>query len=257
MGETPLVKMENIHKKFGSIHAVKGVDLEVYSGEIIGLLGNNGAGKSTLIKALVGINPKTSGKIYWQGEEVQINSIKDARKLGIEAVYQEQAVFNQLSIVQNVFMGREPKRCLVGPIKCLDYKTMKDIVGPLLKKLGMSVPSLDHEVRFCSGGERQGVAIARAMHFEAKLVILDEPTTALSVEAAKKVLSFIEHLKNEGISVILISHNMAHVYSVVDRIVVLSHGRKVEDVKKSETSRDKIEDLMSEVEKEGDKRNAG
>lgn len=257
MGETPLVKMENIHKRFGSIHAVKGVDLEVYPGEIIGLLGNNGAGKSTLIKALVGIYPKTSGKIYWQGEEVEINSIKDARKLGIEAVYQEQAVFNQLSIVKNVFMGREPKRCMLGPIKCLDYKTMKDIVGPLLKKLGMSVPSLDHEVRFCSGGERQGVAIARAMHFEAKLVILDEPTTALSVEAAKKVLSFIEHLKNEGISVILISHNMAHVYSVVDRIVVLSHGRKVEDVKKSETTRDKIEALMSEVEKEGDKYNAG
>ena len=257
MGERPLVKMENIHKKFGSIHAVKGVDLEVYPGEIIGLLGNNGAGKSTLIKTLVGINPKTSGKIYWQGEEVEINSIKDARELGIEAVYQEQAVFNQLSIVKNVFMGREPKRSMFGPIKCLDYKTMKDIAGPLLKKLGMSVPSLDHEVRFCSGGERQGVAIARAMHFEAKLVILDEPTTALSVEAAKKVLSFIKHLKNEGISVILISHNMAHVYSVVDRIVVLSHGRKVEDVKKSETNREKIEALMSEVEQEGDKRNAG
>ncbi len=257
MGETPLVKMVNIHKRFGSIHAVKGVDLEIYPGEIIGLLGNNGAGKSTLIKALVGINPKTSGKIYWQGEEVEINSIKDARKLGIEAVYQEQAVFNQLSIVKNVFMGREPKRSMLGPIKCLDYKTMKNIVGPLLKKLGMSVPSLDHEVRFCSGGERQGVAIARAMHFEAKLVILDEPTTALSVEAAKKVLSFIEHLKKEGISVILISHNMAHVYSVVDRIVVLSHGKKVEDVKKSETSRDKIEDLMSEVEQKGGKRNAG
>ncbi len=252
---TPLLEMKDIHKRYGKVHAVRGVNLKVYSGEVIGLIGNNGAGKSTLIKTLIGVTRKTSGKFYWKGEEVEINSIKDSRKLGIEAVYQEQAVFNQLSIIKNVFMGREPKKCF-GPIKYLDYKRMREIVGPLLDKLGLNVPSLDHEVRFCSGGERQGVAIARAMHFEAEMVILDEPTTALSVEAAKKVLSFIERLKEEGISVILISHNMAHIYSVVDRLVVISHGEKALDVKKDDTTREEIEELLAEVDKRGGSKNA-
>lgn len=256
MSEMPLLRMEDIHKRFGKVHAVKGVSLDIHKGEVIGLIGNNGAGKSTLIKTLIGVIPKTSGKFFWNGEEVSINSIKDSRALGIEAVYQEQAVFDKLSIVQNVFMGREPKR-RIGPIKVLDYRSMRETVKPLLERIGLSVPSLDHELRFCSGGERQGVAIARAMHFEAKLVILDEPTNALSVEAQKKVLSFIDQLKEEGISVILISHNMGHVYSVVDRIVVISHGKKVMDVDKDAIDRDDVENLLVEAAGERGQANVG
>lgn len=249
MNKDCLLEIKDLHKKFGNIHAVKGVDMKVYPGEVIGLIGNNGAGKSTLIKTVIGVNKKTSGNFFWKGKEVEINSIKDSRDLGIEAVYQEQAVFNQLSIVDNVFMGREIKKTVLGPIRCLDYKKMKKIVGPLLEKLGLNIPTIDHEVRFCSGGERQGVAIARAMHFSASLVILDEPTTALSVEAVKKVLSFIEKLKNEGISVILISHNIDHIYSVVDKIVVLSHGKKVLDENKKNINREEIEKLLTHVDK--------
>jgi simple sugar transport system ATP-binding protein len=255
MTSKPLLKMENVHKKFGSVHAVKGISLELGTGEILGLVGNNGAGKSTLIKTLIGVFPKTSGKFYWNDEEVEINSIHDSRRLGIEAVYQEQAVFDKLSIAQNVFMGREPKK-IIGPIKILDFKTMKEIIKPLLNRMGLEVPSLEHEVRFCSGGERQGVAIARAMHFRAKLVILDEPTTALSVEAARKVLSFIRQLKEENISVILISHNMSHVYSVVDRIAVISHGKKILDVRKKDVDKEEVEDLMADVTVEGGRVNA-
>jgi simple sugar transport system ATP-binding protein len=256
MSTVPLLRLENIHKRFGQVHAVKGVSMDVHKGEVVGLIGNNGAGKSTLIKTIIGVSPATSGKFYWDGEEVEIRSIKDSRALGIEAVYQEQAVFDQLSIVKNVFMGREIVK-KVGPLRILDYRTMREIVAPLLQQMGLSVPSLDHEIRFCSGGERQGVAIARAMYFKARMVILDEPTNALSVEAQKKVLSFIEQLKDSGISVILISHNMGQVYSVVDRIVLISHGMKTLDVDKDDISRQEIEDLLADAAGEGGRRHVG
>ena len=153
-------------------------------------------------------------------------------------------------------IGRETCK-QIGPLRILDFLAMKEIVVTLLQQMGLSVPSLDDEIRFCSGGERQGVAIARAMYFKAKMVILDEPINALSVEAQKKVLSFIEQLRDNGISVILISHNMGQIYAVVDRIVLISHGKKVLDVHKDEISREEIEDLLADGAGEGGKRHVG
>lgn len=242
----PLLRMEDIHKWFGKVHAVAGVDLSINEGEIVGLVGNNGAGKSTLIKALVGVQPKSRGTFYWKGEEVSIKSIKDSRALGIEAVYQDQALVDSLGVIKNIYYGREPVKGF-GPFKTVDFEKMKKEVRPLFQELGLDVASLDQEVRFCSGGERQGVAIVRAMLFRAKMVILDEPTTALSVPAIKRVLDFIEALKGEGISVVLISHNLEHVYQVADRIAVMSHGEKVLDEKTAEHEKEDIEQVLHET----------
>lgn len=242
----PLLRMENLHKWFGKVHAVAGVDLSIESGKIVGLIGNNGAGKSTLIKTLVGVEPKSRGKFYWKGEEVEIESIKDSRALGIEAVYQDQALIDSLGVAENIYYGREPMRGF-GPFKTIDFKKMKKEVQPLFQELGLDVASLDQEVRFCSGGERQGVAIVRAMLFRAEMIILDEPTTALSVPAIKRVLNFIEALKREGISVVLISHNLEHVYQVADRIAVMSHGEKILDEEADEKAKEDIEQVLHET----------
>ncbi|MBS3812893.1 sugar ABC transporter ATP-binding protein [Candidatus Bipolaricaulota bacterium] len=242
----PLIRMENIHKWFGKVHAVDGISLTVDKGEIVGLVGNNGAGKSTLIKALVGVQPKNKGTYYWKGKEVEIKSIKDSRALGIEAVYQDQALVDSLGVVKNIYYGREPIKRF-GPFKTIDFDKMKSEVAPLFDELGLDVASLDQEVRFCSGGERQGVAIVRAMLFRAKMVILDEPTTALSVPAIKRVLNFMKALKQEGISIILISHNIDHVYQVADRIAVISHGHKILDENTSENTKEEIEGVLHET----------
>mgnify|MGYP006280806541 CR=1 FL=1 len=242
----PLLRMEDVHKWFGKVHAVAGVDLSINEGEIVGLVGNNGAGKSTLIKALVGVQPKSRGTFYWNGEEVNINSINDSRALGIEAVYQDQALVDSLGVIKNIYYGREPVKGF-GPFKTIDFEKMKKEVRPLFQELGLDIASLDQEVRFCSGGERQGVAIVRAMLFRAKMVILDEPTTALSVPAIKRVLEFIEALKGEGISVVLISHNLEHVYQVADRIAVMSHGEKVLDENTAEHVKEDIEQVLHET----------
>lgn len=186
----PLLEMSNIQKWFGNVHAIAGVDLTVNSGEVVAIIGDNGAGKSTLIKILVGLISKNGGTIRWEGEEVEINSIHDSRRLGIEPVYQDQAVVDGLSVYKNIYMGRELTKGF-GPIKRLDVKRMSEESEKLTKKLGLNIASANQEVRFCSGGERQGVAIARAMCFEAKLTILDEPITALSLKEIKQVMKFI------------------------------------------------------------------
>jgi len=241
--KTPLVKMENIHKWYGKVRALKGMNFDIYSGEIVGLIGDNGAGKSTLIKILSGVLPKNRGKIYWKGKEVSISSVKKARKLGIETVYQDRAVIGCLSVAQNIFMGRQPVRSW-GPIKVLDKDKMRREAEKLARNLKLHIFSPNQEVRFCSGGEIQGVAISRAMYFKAKLVILDEPTTALAVSGVKKVLNFITRLKSEGIASIFVTHNLHHVYSVADRFVVLSRGEKVADVKKEKTTIDGLMELQ-------------
>jgi len=239
----PLIKVEDIYKWYGKVQALKGINLEIYPGEIVGLIGDNGAGKSALIKILSGVLSKNRGKIYWKGEGVNIFSVKEARNLGIETVYQDQAVIGCLSVAQNIFMGRQPVKSW-GPIKILDKNKMRKESEELAKDLKLHIPSLDQEVRFCSGGERQGVAISRAMYFKAKLVILDEPTTALAVSGVNKVLNFITRLKEEKIASIFVTHNLHHVYPVADRFVVLSRGEKVADVKKEETSIQDLENLQ-------------
>ncbi|MBD3307343.1 ATP-binding cassette domain-containing protein [candidate division KSB3 bacterium] len=238
----PLLKMEGIHKWFGKVHALKGVDVQVDAGEVVAIIGDNGAGKSTLIKILVGLIPKNKGTIYWKGERAAINSIDDSRRLGIEAVYQDQAVVNCLSVSKNVFLGRELTK-KIGPFRFLDTRKMQEQTEALTQKLGLDIATVDQEVRFCSGGERQGVAISRAMYYQAALTILDEPVTALSLKGTKQVLEFITQLKERKIGVILISHNIGHAYSVADRFILMSKGEKVEDLPRDAVTMSTLEDM--------------
>ena len=215
-----LVKMVNIHKWFGKVHALKGVDLEVKHSEIVGLVGDNGAGKSTLIKVLSGVHLAEEGEIFFEGRRANITSPGDARKLGIETVYQEQALAPNMSISRNIFMGREPTRIL----GFMDKKAMDKGSMEALRSIRLDVASPDLLITVLSGGQRQGVAIARVLHFEAKLVIMDEPTIALSIKEAHQVLEFIKQLREEGISVIFITHNLYHVFPVAERFVILGSG---------------------------------
>lgn len=235
-----LLEMKNIHKWFGSVHALRGVDFHVNQSEIVGLVGGNGAGKSTLIKIIMGVYQADEGEIFFRGKKVNFSSPREARKSGIEAIYQEMALADDLSVARNLFMGRELEKKLVGPIRLLDLKNMKKESEKVLRRFGMNIQSMDQEIRFCSGGERQAIAVARAMRFKASLVILDEPTSALSPVGLKRVIRFIEELKRMGIASIYISHEFYHPYPIVDRFVVLSRGEKTFDVLKKDISIDEL-----------------
>ncbi len=236
----PLVKMVDIHKWFGRVYALRGVDFEVEQGETVGLIGDNGAGKSTLIKILSGYHRADRGEVYFEGRKVDIASPRDSRRLGIETVYQEQALAGDLSIARNIFMGREP----VKNLGILDKKKMDDESMKALERLGLRLKSPNLPVKSLSGGERQGVAISRALLFEAKLVIMDEPTIALSVKEVREVLEFIRQLQKGGIAVIFITHNLYHVFDVANRFVVIARGKKMAEVKKEETSLDELSELV-------------
>jgi simple sugar transport system ATP-binding protein len=235
-----LLRLEGIHKWFGKVHALKGVDFEVKKGEVVGLVGDNGAGKSTLIKVISGYHRANEGRIFWEGNEVKLSSPKDSRVLGVETLYQEQALAPHLSIARNVFMGREPS----SRLGFMDKKTMNTESMDALASIGLHLRSPDVVVSTLSGGERQGVAIARAIHFEAKLVILDEPTIALSVKEVQEVLDFVQELKGKGIAVIIIAHNLYHVYSVADRIVVIAHGQELFNMQTKDTSVDYLSKII-------------
>ena len=235
-----LLKMEGIHKWFGKVHALQGVDFEVKKGEVVGLVGDNGAGKSTLIKGISGYHRASEGKIFWEGQEIKISSPKDSRALGVETLYQEQALAPHLSIARNIFMGREPG----NRFGFMDKHTMNTESMDALASIGLKLRSPDLMVSILSGGERQGVAIARAIHFEAKLVILDEPTIALSVKEVQEVLEFVKELKDKGIAVIFITHNLYHVYSVADRIVVIAHGNELANMQTKDTTVDSISSII-------------
>lgn len=244
--EEPLLRMEDIDKWYGSVHALKDADFAVYPGEIVGLVGDNGAGKSTLVEIITGVHSQTEGTVFWKGDQVDISSVNEARELNIETVFQDQAVVKDRSVAQNIFLGRELTTG-VGPAKILDKKTMRAEAEKITKDLGLNIASPEQEVRFCSGGEKQGVAIARAMYFDADLVILDEPTTALAISGVRKVLDFVKQLKKSGTSVIFITHNLPHAYSICDRFVVFSRGEKVNDVLKEETSTDELEEMQAGI----------
>jgi simple sugar transport system ATP-binding protein len=235
-----LLRIEGISKWFGKVQALRGIDLVVNKGEAIGLVGDNGAGKSTLIKIISGYHRASSGRIFFEGKETKIRYPKDARALGVETVYQEQALAPDLSIARNVFMGREPSSSLgFMQQKLMDQESMK-----ALRNIGLNLRSSDIPVATLSGGERQGVAIARALHFEAKLVILDEPTIALSVKEVREVLEFVRALKQKGIATIFISHTLHHVFSIADRIVVVAHGQVLADIKTAITTVDDLSALI-------------
>lgn len=239
----PIVEMKNIHKWYGKVRALRGVSFEVYPGEILGLVGGNGAGKSTLVKILSGVISPNRGQIFFDGQEVNIKNVGEARKLGIETVHQHQAVIGDRTVYQNIFLGREPVKSL-GPLQILDHEKMRKESTRITKKLGLDISSPEQEVRFCSGGERQGVAIARAMYFRAQLVILDEPTTALSPKGSKQVLNFASQLKDEGVAAIFVTHNLHEVYPISDRFVILERGEKIKDIAKNEITENELEDML-------------
>jgi len=224
-----LIRMTDIHKHYGRIHALDGVNFTVGEREIVGLLGDNGAGKSTLIKTLSGAVPITSGDFHIRGRKVQINSTTDAIDHGIETIYQDSALVPQLSIARNLFLGREP---IKGArfLNRMDQDMMNEVAGTLLRRVGITknIPPTT-PIGALSGGERQAVAIARAMHFESDLIILDEPTNNLGVAEVQGVLNFVRSARDSGHSCIFIAHNIHHVFQVVDRIVVMRRGRVVAD----------------------------
>ena len=236
-----LVEMKNISKSFGKVQALKNVNFHVGYNEIVGLLGDNGAGKSTLIKTLVGYHQPDDGEIYFEGKKVEFKSPKDSREIGIETVYQDLALVNLMPIWRNFFLGRELKK----KNGLLDVRKMKNIAIKFLKEVGITIRSPDDTVAFLSGGERQAVAIARSIYFGAKLLILDEPTAALSVGETKMVLEHIKNAKKRGLSVIFITHNIYHVYDVADRLVILEKGEKIGDYKKEDVTPEKVMDIIA------------
>jgi len=244
-----LVQMENIHKSFGEVVALDGVDFVVGDNEIIGLVGDNGAGKSTLIKILSGVFPPDEGEMFIRGKKVEGGySVRGAHKLKIETVYQEKALGEMQSIWRNIFAGRQITNRL-GFIKVDKAKEeTQKIMRTMMRFTGGGV-SPDATVGTLSGGEKQGVAIGRALYFDADLIILDEPTIALSIQEAGKVLDFVRAIKREGKSSIYISHNIYHVYPVSDRFVLLDRGRVVGEFKRSEISREKLIEELVKVER--------
>jgi simple sugar transport system ATP-binding protein len=243
---TDLVRMEHINKFFGRVQALNDVSFQVGEQEIVGLLGDNGAGKSTLIKILSGALQPTSGDIYIKGEKVEMRSTTEAIKHGIETIYQDSALVTQLSIARNLFLGREP---IAGPgfIGRMDQRMMNEAAGSLLRRVGITknIPPTT-PISALSGGERQAVAIARAMHFESDLIILDEPTNNLGVEETQGVLRFVRNARDSGHSCVFIAHNIYHVFQVVDRIVVLRGGKKVAaDIDPKKTTIEEVEHIIT------------
>jgi simple sugar transport system ATP-binding protein len=209
----------------------------VEPGEVVGLLGDNGAGKSTLIKVLAGVHQPSTGSLLWEGEPVTLSSPADAIERGISVVYQDLAVVNSMTIFRNLFLGREDAVSRrFGPLRVFDVRRARTEATRLLADVGVRVKSIDATVGMLSGGERQSIAIARAIHFESKLLILDEPTSALSVKESAKVLSYIESARRNGVAVIVITHNISSIYPIVDRVVVLERGRTIADASRADPS---------------------
>ena len=241
MADTPLVKMENIVKNFGAVRAVRGVDLEIYRGEILGLVGDNAAGKSTLMKMLCGALVPDSGRILVEGKQVHFSSPQDARNAGIEIVYQDLALCGNIGVSGNLFLGRElTKSYMGGLVRLLDKGQMESESWKMLSILKVDMDSVKRKVERLSGGQQQAVAIARATGFSPKLLLMDEPTANLSVKAARLVLDLIKNLRARGISIILVSHRMEDIMDVGDRVVVLKMGQRVGERQVSETTTSEI-----------------
>jgi simple sugar transport system ATP-binding protein len=238
-----VLELTDISKHFGAIQAVNGVSLSIERGEAVGLMGDNGAGKSTLVKMIAGNFLPSSGTIRIDGKEVTLHKPVEARRHGIEIVHQDLALCDNLTAAANVFLGRERRR-RIGPVSVLDHAGMAKRAGELFRDLKSETRPRDL-IRQMSGGQRQAVAIARTMLADAKLVLMDEPTAAISVRQVAEVLNHINHLKAQGISVVLISHRMPDVFEVTDRIIVLRRGRKVADKRTENSSPEEITGLIT------------
>jgi simple sugar transport system ATP-binding protein len=247
----PVIELKNVSKTFGEVKSLQNIDFHLDPGEIVGLLGDNGAGKSTLIKTIMGYHaPDSGGEIYFKGSKLTDWSVHKAREIGIETVYQERALCEQQSIWRNMFMGRERR----NKLGLLDVGGMRKEAARLMTEhMGFTSNAVhpENSVLTMSGGEKQGVAIARALHFQAEVVILDEPTMGLSLSETKKTLNFIRSIKDHGKSAIFIDHNIFHVYPVVDRIVILDRGTIAANVVKNEISIENLMDGLQSVARTG------
>jgi ABC-type sugar transport system ATPase subunit len=235
-GRQPVLKLQDIRKNFGGVTAIENFALEVYPGEIMALVGDNGAGKSTLVKIVSGVHAPTSGKITLEGQEVTMSSATMARAHGIEVVYQDLALADQQSVYMNMFLGREP----LNRFGLLDRRRMIAETEKLVKELDVRIPSAHATIRDLSGGQRQGVAIARATHWASKLVMLDEPTAALGVAETAKAEQIMLSLKQRNIGILIISHSLDQVFRLADRICVLRRGKQIGVRKTAETDKNEI-----------------
>lgn len=238
-----LIRLDKVVKRFGAVEALRGVDLTIESGEVIGLVGDNGAGKSTLFKILAGVHTPDEGEMRFEGSPVRFSNPIDARKVGIEIVYQDLALCNNLNAALNIFLGRELVRGL-GPIRFLDEGAMRRKAQTLIKQLEVNV-NVNEPVRSMSGGQRQAVAIARALLGNAKVILLDEPTAAISITAVEQVLKLINQLKAQGHTVVIVSHRMSDIFEVCDRVVVMRHGQNVASKAIRDTTREEVTGLIT------------
>jgi simple sugar transport system ATP-binding protein len=241
---TPIIEIRNLHKWYSGVHALKGVSLKVEPGQALGLVGDNGAGKSTLINILSGLHQQDEGEILLEGQPVNIRNPKDAMRLGIETIYQYNSMVPLMTISRNVFIGREPLKWSIAGFGILDERKMREDSVKAIADVDLHLRSPDALVGELSGGQRQGVAIARAMHFKSKVMILDEPTNHLSVKETAKVIGFVQGLRAQGVTAIFISHNMHHVFACCDRIVAMALGQIVLDKPVSETSIEEVSEKL-------------
>lgn len=248
---TPVIELRNVSKTFGEVRSLSGINFAVYPGEVVGLLGDNGAGKSTMVKTMMGFHrPDPGGEIWFKGARIDDWSVSRARNLGVETIYQERALCEKQPIWRNMFMGREP-RTRWG---LLDVNKMRSESARLMTQhMGFTSAAVhpDNVVSTMSGGEKQGVAITRALYFDAQLVILDEPTVGLSLTETKKTLDFVQNIKDAGRSAVFIDHNIFHVYPVVDRLYVLDRGKVAGVYLKSEITMDELIEQLYHVARTG------
>jgi simple sugar transport system ATP-binding protein len=238
--ETPLLEMRNICKRYGSFVALDNMSFYIGKSEVVGLLGDNGAGKSTLVKMMSGINAPTSGEIYVNGQRATLDSRAESEAAGIETIYQDIALVDSMSITRNIFMGRE----ISNRFGFMDLKRMEEIAIEVLGG-AVQISGIDNprkEVGFLSGGQKQAVAIARAVYFKRNILLLDEPTSALSVRETDHLLGYVRDLKRDGTSSVLVTHNLYHAFMVCDRFVVMSHGTKVFEAAKEDTTIEEVTD---------------
>jgi ABC-type sugar transport system ATPase subunit len=236
------LRVEHIAKRFGAVTALVDINMHLGRGEVLGLLGDNGAGKSTLIKILCGFQPPDSGRIFLNGQEVSFKSVDQARSLGIDVVYQDLALINQLSVYHNMFLNRERVR---WPL--LANRSMRKAARQYLDEMGVSLPSVDAEVSRLSGGQRQAIAVARAVYTEAKILLLDEPLAAMGAKEAAMILDLVRDLKRKGdVSIIIIAHNYGQVLEICDRVNLLQHGEITLDKPAAETSVQELNDIVIE-----------
>jgi len=240
----PIIQMKNIEKHFGSVIALAGVSLDIFPGECHCLLGDNGAGKSTFIKTMSGVHKPTKGEILFEGKRMDFADPRDSITAGIATVYQDLAMIPLMSVTRNFFMGNEPIRT-IGPLKLFDHDYANKVTMKEMKQMGINLRGPDQAVGTLSGGERQTVAIARAVHFGAKVLILDEPTSALGVRQTANVLATVDKVRKQGIAVVFITHNVRHALAVGDRFTVLNRGKTLGTAQRGQITPEELQDLMA------------